>query len=617
MRRCPYCAEEIQEEAIKCRHCGSTLTGRDTASLDASLRAGGPGPASRYDTLDMAVTQSGHANILGGQYRIVKKLGEGGMGIVYLAEDMELADRSVAIKVLRPVLSGNARAVENLRREALTVISLNHPHIIRLYGFHSDEEIKFLVMEYIEGKTLEEVLTGRPDHRLGFEECVRIIEQVAGALDHAHSQKPAVVHRDLKPSNIMMDKAGGVKVLDFGIAREMKDSYTRVTGQQTSGTLPYMSPEQLRGKGADPEMDIYALGAVCYECLSGRTPFHTGDVGYQIIHEPPPLLEGVPPHVNEALRSALAKEPRDRPQSAGQLAAALKGGRAAVGEPKSQTRPQVVASRPLAPHHMPETVPGPVGVRTAHADPTIAGPAGRQKPRRGQRDFSIGLYAGFLLRDLVLQPVARGAAVCPRASWHPDPPCRHGHVLPCAGPDRMWGGVRRFSSRRVSVRLDQLQGRAGTAPGRDGRHCPDRAAGRNLVGRGGGFSPAGPGSQNGDLDGDRLETGRTPRNARLSGLCSLCGVAHLDGNDPVSHERLLAKAGRRTCPMREKLAFYGIRDVFTPSGHAAWQRGVRAVDAGASDRVCLGRCSRVFGDGWSSADRPMACMRGAPGRRGM
>jgi len=297
-----------------CTYCGATVSG-DATSLGLN------------DTLDGAKTISNDAirpeKVLAGRYRIIKQLGSGGMGEVYLASDAEMNDMSVAIKVLPPVLARNKRSIEALKREAAVSLRLSHANICRLHSFNSDGEIKFLVMEYIEGQTLEEMLDARDDRKLPLEELLPIVGGIADALDYAHGRDPAILHRDIKPSNIMISEDGAAKLLDFGIARELKDSMTRVTGKETAGTLLYMSPEQFSGDAPSPAGDIYALGATIYECLSGQPPFHRGAIGHQLLNTQPPELPGQPPHVNAALQKALAKLPAARPTSAEALVAVL------------------------------------------------------------------------------------------------------------------------------------------------------------------------------------------------------------------------------------------------------------------------------------------------------
>lgn len=278
-----------------------------------------------FDTLDSLPTIRGdngaESKLLTNRYRIIRKLGEGGMGMVYLAEDTELDNNKVAIKFIPPALAGNARAIKSLKKEAQTAMQLSHPNIVRLHDLHTDGHQKFLVMEYIEGKTLEQVLAEKQDCKLMLKDIVPIAEQVATALDYAHTKH--VLHRDLKPSNVMIDKSGTAKILDFGVAREIKDSYTRVTGKETSGTLPYMSPEQLRGQPPSPAMDIYSFTAVLYECLSGHPPFYMGDIRYQILNESPARVADLPDSANDVLLSALSKQTSDRPNTAIELASTL------------------------------------------------------------------------------------------------------------------------------------------------------------------------------------------------------------------------------------------------------------------------------------------------------
>ncbi|OGL45380.1 MAG: hypothetical protein A2161_06270 [Candidatus Schekmanbacteria bacterium RBG_13_48_7] len=253
------------------------------------------------------------ALLLAERYIIIRKLGEGGMGVVYLAEDRELANEKVAVKFLPPILANNERALHNLKKEATTARQLSHPNIIRLHDLQSDGSQKFLIMEYIDGQTLEQLFAEKENDRFTTEEILPIAAQIGEGLEYAHSCK--VLHRDLKPSNIMIDSQGKVKLLDFGIAREMKDSYTRISGKETSGTLPYMSPQQMMGDHPTTSMDIYSFAAVLYECLCGHPPFFRGDIREQIRSKIPEKLPGVSTAFNNAIMAALSKNPANRPAS--------------------------------------------------------------------------------------------------------------------------------------------------------------------------------------------------------------------------------------------------------------------------------------------------------------
>jgi serine/threonine protein kinase/Tfp pilus assembly protein PilF len=268
-----------------------------------------------------------------GRYTLVKVLGRGGMGIVWLARDEEL-ERDVALKFIPDLMIRDRAVFDQLKRETKRCLELTHPHIVRIHDFIHDERSGCISMEYIDGETLSNLRAEKEQKVFEPDQIADWTSQLCDALDYAHNDAK-VIHCDLKPANLMVNQRGDLKISDFGIARSLGDSGSRLTMEQgRSGTLVYMSPQQLGGERGTHLDDIYSLGASVYELLTSKPPFYSGNIDRQICERVAPSMTErrkeldiepalVPQVWEDAVAACLAKDPSRRPQSAAEVAQRL------------------------------------------------------------------------------------------------------------------------------------------------------------------------------------------------------------------------------------------------------------------------------------------------------
>ncbi len=305
--KCPQCQTDISDDSRFCSKCGTPVSADERIVF------------SQTRTILRPMEELSPETLLAGKYRGLKVVGRGGMGIVYMAEDTKLK-RHVALKFLPPELVQSTEARERFVLEARAAAALSHPNICTIYEIHDEGEKPFIAMEFIDGQSLKAKMAKSP---LSLEEALDLAVQVSEGLEEAHGK--GIIHRDIKSANIMVTNKGQAKVMDFGLAK-VKGGTLLTREGTTLGTVAYMSPEQALGKDLDQRTDIWSLGVVLYEMLSGRLPFtgdHEASILYTVVHEEPKPLKAVKPDVAPELQHvvsrALKKNPEARYSSAAEM----------------------------------------------------------------------------------------------------------------------------------------------------------------------------------------------------------------------------------------------------------------------------------------------------------
>jgi eukaryotic-like serine/threonine-protein kinase len=365
------------------------------------------------------------SEVLAGRYYLGERLGVGGMSTVRLARDRRL-EREVAVKVLAEHLAEDPQFVTRFRREALAAARLVHPNIVQVFDFGLDEPTgrHYIVMEYIRGQSAAEILRERSI--LPVSEALAIVSHACRGLDYAH--RNGVVHRDIKPGNLLRSEEGNVKVADFGIARNLGDESSITQVGSVLGTAAYLAPEQAHGEEVGPRADLYGLGVVTYQALSGRLPYEAQsltELALKQQREAPPLLNHLNPDVTPQLAAAvdraLALDPRDRFASAEEMREALADGARGIGPLPEEDATHVLGAQTaptsVSPRRDPATVDQPAVVarqpqpsRRPTPAPAAAAPPAAREARRAPRRRRRGAFRRLMTLVVILILVVAGAA---------------------------------------------------------------------------------------------------------------------------------------------------------------------------------------------------------------
>jgi len=376
---CVRCHTPLPDNSKFCFACGYDITGGGSLSSTSA----------QVESL-MARLQ----RIVEGEYKLERLLGKGGMGAVFLAQDLTL-DREVAIKVLPPDISLDEHVVKRFQQEAKTAAKLDHPNIIPIYRVESDGGLNYFVMKYVAGTSLEDVLEQKQP--LTADYIQRVLWEAACALGHAHQR--GIVHRDVKPANIMFDHDGRVMLTDFGISKALQAASAFTGTGMIIGTPHYMAPEQAKGQQVDGRADQYSMGVVGYRMITGQLPFGGDSVHtilYKHIFEPAPrtssIRQDMPPHLSEAISRALAKEVDQRYATMEDFATAV-WPEQPVTAPTKGAKASSTSRRPPPRTKGPITADAPTEVTNAPTTPIpragmkVGGPA----PKKSRAGLFVGV----------------------------------------------------------------------------------------------------------------------------------------------------------------------------------------------------------------------------------